>query len=111
MTTQQKKKSPPPNVPEIERCPRCGHHVLIGDTRCQNCGQNLVTVEDTIRTVNPMFVAVLGLAVGGMIALAAIGLEGTGQLLMLLLGSAIIMGGGVFYALRTIYDSSKRRRK
>jgi DNA-directed RNA polymerase subunit RPC12/RpoP len=110
MTTKQK-KSPPPNVPEIERCPRCGHHILIGDKRCQNCGRNLVSLEETIRTVNPMFVSVLGLAIGGMIAVAAIGMEGTGQLVMLLIGSGIVIGGGVFYSLRIIYDSSKRRRK
>lgn len=110
MTTKQK-KSPPPNIPEIEKCPRCGHHVLIGDKRCQKCGQNLVTIEETIRTVNPTFVAILGLVIGGMFALAAIGLEGFGQLFMLLLGSAIIVGGGVFYSLRLIFDNSKRRRK
>jgi hypothetical protein len=104
-------KAPSPNVPEIKKCPRCGNDILIGDRRCSRCGYNLSTLEDSLKSMNPMFIAFVCLMVGGALALAATGMDGIMQLAFLGLGSAIVIGGGVFMGLSYIVGDSKQLRK
>lgn len=106
-----RKASPPPKVPEIQKCPRCGNDILIGDKRCSRCGQNLTTLEDTVKSLNPTFVAVLCGVIGGAFALAATGMDGILQLASLGLGSALIIGGGVFMGLSYVVGDGKNLRK
>jgi hypothetical protein len=111
MSDSPKKSSPAPNVPEIEKCPRCGADVLIGDRRCSNCGYDLTTVDDWLRSLNPTLVAFVGLVVGIAFVLAATGMDGILQIFFVLLGSAIVLGGGVFMGLSIILADRRRLRK
>lgn len=106
-----RKPSPPPNTPKIEQCPRCGNNILIGDTRCSRCGQNFTSLEDSLRSVSPMFVAMVCLIVGGAFVLAAMGMQDLKQLIFVGLGSAIMIGGGVFMGLSYVVDDGRNNRR
>ncbi len=105
------KKAPPPNVPEIEKCPRCGNNVLIGDKRCTNCGHNLLSIEDKLRAQNPTFVGLVSIIVGIALALVATGTDGTVQVLFLAVGSLVILGGWTFVVVSYVFTDTKRPRQ
>ncbi|NDJ85907.1 MAG: zinc ribbon domain-containing protein [Chloroflexi bacterium] len=108
--SKPRRETPAPNVPKIEKCPRCGANVLIGDKRCSNCGYNLMTLEDSVRSLNPLIVGLVTTIIGAAFALAAIGQGDRAQLIFLLIGSAFFIGGGAFVGLSYVMTDRKRPR-
>lgn len=104
------KQSSPPNVPEIEQCPRCGNNILIGDKRCSRCGYDLMSIEDKLRAQNPNFVALVSFVIGVALALAATGVDGFMQGAFLIVGTLIIVGGWGFLVASYIFTDDKRPR-
>ncbi|PJF42167.1 MAG: hypothetical protein CUN55_10390 [Phototrophicales bacterium] len=106
------KKSPPsPNVPHIQKCPRCGNPILIGDRRCTRCGHNVDTFEKALRRQDPMLVAGVAALLGIGVTLGALEMEALPQLITLIIGAGLILGGGVFFGISIIFLDGKRRRK
>ncbi len=105
------RSSHPPNVPDIEKCPRCGNPILIGDQRCSRCGHNVTTLEDTIRSLSPSYVAFVCFVIGTVLVLAATGMEDTQQIVFLVLGAGIVLAGGAFLGLSYVLMDDKRPRK
>lgn len=100
------------NFPEIKQCPRCGNNILIGDRRCSRCGQDVTSLEDKLRALNPIYVAILGFTIGGALTLAAIsGMDGLSQLIFLALGFGTIIASSMFMGLSYTLLNGKRRRK
>lgn len=100
-----------PDMPDIERCPNCNHPILIGDTHCTNCGTKVVSIEDEILGMDPMFIAGVGIAFGIMVSLAAIGTSDLLQLILLLVGAGLIILGSTYMGIYTVFLSDKKRRK
>ncbi|MBI5929567.1 MAG: hypothetical protein HY862_09680 [Chloroflexi bacterium] len=100
-----------PNIPDIKKCPRCGANILLGDTKCSNCGYAAINVSDTLRATSPTFIAVVCLFLGAALMLASTGMDDLMQFLFLGGGFAIVIGGGVYMALNILVSDPKRRRK
>ncbi|MCB9437650.1 MAG: hypothetical protein H6673_11795 [Anaerolineales bacterium] len=101
-----------PNYPEIQKCPRCGNNILIGDQRCSRCGQDVTSLEDKLRALHPVTVGILGFTIGGGVTLAAItGMDGILQLIFLAFGFGTLIASSMFVGLSYTLFSGKRRRK
>jgi hypothetical protein len=104
-------RQPPPNVPDIERCPNCKHPILIGDTHCTNCGYKVVSLEDQFRGMSPTFLAGVGITLGLLISLAAIGSSDLLQLLLLIVGTGLILFSSAYMGIHTVFLNDKKPRK
>lgn len=100
-----------PVLPEIEKCPRCGHHVLIGDTQCEKCRYDLQTTKDRLRDQPPMVVTVGLFVVGVLLAAASTGMENPWQFFVLVLGFGCIVAGGLYYAADLLLFNADDKRK
>ncbi len=100
-----------PNVPAIEKCPRCGSNILLGDTKCPKCGYSVTSAADTLRATSPTFIAVVCLFIGAALMLASTGMDDLMQFIFLAGGFVIVIGGGVYMALNVLVTDPKRRRK
>lgn len=105
------RKASEPIVPEIRKCPRCGHNVLIGDTICSRCRYNLSTPTQRLKQQPPMVVAVAGFGIGILIALASFGMDRPWQFFALITGFGFIIGGGLYYAYDLLILNADDRRK
>jgi|GEM_PF-6678160 len=109
MTNQN--KSSEPVVPEIESCPYCGHHVLIGDVTCSNCGRNLQSSTERLMSIPANVVSFTLFAIGVMVSMAAFtGMDGLGQFIALIVGFGFIAGGGLYYAADLLYFNATDQR-
>jgi hypothetical protein len=105
-------KNPAPDVPSIQKCPRCGNNILIGDKRCSRCGLNVTPINDIIRDIPPRYVLLVGGALGFVILLMGFGFEGGVRAFFLLLGAGIGGGAWVYFVGMTyIFNDPKRRRR
>ena len=109
--SEEKKASPPPNVPNIKRCPYCGHPVLIGDVDCSNCGRRVETIDETFRKMDPNFLAGLGIALGIMVSIAAIEASDFMRLVLLIVGAGLVLSGSLYMGINIVFLDNKRRRK
>lgn len=110
MTKQQ--KSPPPNIPDIKRCPNCGNPVLIGDVYCSNCGQHVERIDQSIRKMDPKFIAGTGITMGIIVTLAAIEASSDMmQLLLVLVGIGLVLGGSTYMGISIVFLENRKRRK
>lgn len=103
--------SPPPNIPDIQRCPRCNNPILIGDVRCINCGYNVDTVEDMLRRQSPTLVSAVLFGIGLIFTISALTLNDLTQLVFLAIGGGFMLAGSGYTAISIIFFSNTRRRK
>jgi hypothetical protein len=106
-----KQKSPPPSIPEIEKCPRCGHDILLGDRRCSNCGYNVQSIGDSIRELSPRFVALIGFVIALFAGLVAISTEDVVQGIFAVIAFGAVLGGGLYWVLYLVFVDPKRPRR
>jgi hypothetical protein len=103
-----------PLLPDIESCPRCGKPVLLGDNVCQNCGYRLQKQSDWRKWLRDQPANVIGgtlFFVGVLVALASTGMENPLQFITLLLGSGLVVAGGLFYAASLLVAGDDRRKE
>lgn len=103
--------SPPPTVPDIKKCPRCGNPILIGDRRCSRCGYNVDTLDAALRRQNPTLIAGLAALFGVGITLGALGMDDLPQLITLAIGAGLILAGSAYLGISIVFLDDKRRRK
>src|SRR5687767_1912271 len=99
------------NVPDIRTCPRCGNPILLGDTVCTRCGQNVASLEEQIRGQPPNVIALVGFVLGLMVGVAALGMDEPLNILAGLVAFGLIAGGGLFYAFHLLVLSNERRKR
>src|SRR5688572_29706154 len=99
------------NVPDIRTCPRCGNPILLGDTVCTRCGQNVASLEEQIRGQPPNVIALLGFVVGVLFGIAALGMDEPWNILAGLAAFGSFAGGGLSYALHLLVLSNERRKR
>jgi ribosomal protein S27AE len=108
-------------IPEIQKCPRCGTNLLIGDMRCSKCGYNTQNVLDGLREQSPMMISSLLFVFGFLFtAPMLVVLINTGGIvessvaerILAFMGAALIVAGGLYYAADLfILSADQRRRK
>lgn len=107
----EKRNVTDPYVPKPGQCPRCGHTVFLGDVTCDNCGYNLETLEQAFKSQPPNIVAGGGFVIGVVLGLAALGMDGVAQIIVLVIAFGCVVGGGLFYAAHLFLTSDNRRKK
>lgn len=120
--SEPKRKVSEPQLPDIQKCPRCGANILLGDTRCNRCGYNLQNGWDVIREQSPTLISLLLFGAGIFFtapilvtALTEGSLEATPLIerVMGVLGFGLVVAGGLYYAadLFILSANDKRKRK
>ncbi|MFP4323815.1 MAG: zinc-ribbon domain-containing protein [Anaerolineales bacterium] len=108
----QKRPVSKPEIPDAAQCPRCGYRVLIGDEFCDRCGYDLRSTRARLKT-QPANVIVIGAFLLGIILTfaALTGMENLLQLVFILIGLGLIVGGGLYYAFDLLVLNADDRRK
>lgn len=83
------------NLPDIEKCPNCGHNIFLGETECSNCGHDVSNLAQKLQSLNPQVIATLLFIFGVFISISAFSSEGTARLVLLLIGSGLVISGGL----------------
>ncbi|NJL93603.1 MAG: hypothetical protein HC915_07665 [Anaerolineae bacterium] len=110
--SQPRQQPPPVPIPKIEKCPRCGQPILLGDLVCSNCGYRVnIPLEQRLKRQPPNVVAIVGIVVGLFLGLGAITTSGVLQAVLVLAALACFLAGGLFYAAHLLYLGDPRRRK
>lgn len=107
----EKRKISEPNLPGIQQCPRCGANILLGDSVCNQCGYNIQTTSQRLKSQPPIIVAGFLFGLGIFIALAATGMQNPWQFIAFLLGMGFIISGGVYYAADLLILNADDKRK
>ncbi len=103
-----------PLMPKIESCRRCGKPILLGDARCKNCGYPVRQNTDFMTWFKQQPPNVISLAlfvIGILIAASALGMDDTPQFIALVLGTGLIVGGGLFYGANLLLTGDDRRKE
>jgi hypothetical protein len=107
----QQKPASQVDVPDIEKCPNCGHVVFLGEIECSQCGHPVGSLERRIRLLNPIPIAAILVIVGLIVSAAAIGADPLPQLILLLMGMGLIVSGGLVVAADILLNDPFRKRK
>ena len=100
------------DIPDVKHCPNCGHHILLGDLECPNCGYDVASVEDRLRRIDPIPLAIVLGIFGILITFSGLTMddEGIVKILITLLGGALFMSGGVLIVMTYLFNDPLRKR-
>ncbi len=101
------------NLPDIEKCPNCGHNIFLGETECSNCGYDVSNWEQKLQSINPQMVAVFLFILGVLTAISVFSTDNdTVRAILLIIGSGLIISGGLVmtadYFLEDVIQQLKR---
>ena len=99
------------DIPEVKRCPNCGEPIFLGELECSNCGEDVASLEQRIRSLNPTLVAGTGLLLGLMLTIAGLGEDGILGLILIVLGGSSMIGGGLFWGAMLFLNDPRRKRQ
>jgi DNA-directed RNA polymerase subunit RPC12/RpoP len=98
-------------IPDVKHCPNCGHHILIGDLECPNCGYDVASVEDRLRRIDPIPVAIVLGVFGAVITVSGLTMdEGLEQILVILVGGGLFLSGGGLIVMTYFFNDPMRKR-
>lgn len=103
-----------PLMPEIEKCPRCGSPILLGDAICKNCGYRIRRSTDLMtwfKQQPPNVISTALFVIGLLVAVSAYGTENPLQFIMLVIGTGLIISGGLFYGANLLVSGNDRRKE
>lgn len=99
------------DIPDVERCPNCGELILLGDMECPNCGQNVASLEQQIRQLDPITIAITLGIMGIFVSVSALTMDGLLQVIVLLAGLGLFLSGGAAVVGHYFFNDPLRRRK
>lgn len=103
-----------PLLPDIKNCPRCGKPILLGDARCKNCGFRVRENTDWMtwfKRQPPNVVAITAFVIGIMIAATSWGMDNPWRFFTLILGSGLVISGGLYYGANILFTGDDRRKE